>query len=68
MDMHATALRRLERELAVSEPIFERLNLHLGVLHELCTRGTVGLSAVRKDLLASELWTLLGGTSVVCGG
>ncbi|KAI0325453.1 hypothetical protein GY45DRAFT_1330264 [Cubamyces sp. BRFM 1775] len=60
MDVHATEMRRLVLELAVSEANLERLDTHLVALHELCTRENITLSAAREDLL-SELWTLLGG-------
>ncbi|KAH9902634.1 hypothetical protein C8Q73DRAFT_13011 [Cubamyces lactineus] len=60
MDVHATEMRRLVLELAVSEANLERLDTHLVALHELCTRENLTLSAAREDLLA-QLWTLLGG-------
>ncbi|KAI0636081.1 hypothetical protein C8Q77DRAFT_1216556 [Trametes polyzona] len=60
MDVHAAEMRRLILELEVSEANLERLDAHLTVLHELCTRENITLSAAREDLLA-QLWTLLGG-------
>ncbi|OJT02448.1 hypothetical protein TRAPUB_7015 [Trametes pubescens] len=60
MDVHAAEMRRLVLELDVSEKNLDRLDVHLGALHDLCTRENVGLTTVREDLLA-ELWTILGG-------
>lgn len=60
MDVHADEMRNLVLELEVSETNLNRLDTHLFLLHDLCTRENVALDAARDDLLA-ELWTFLGG-------
>ncbi|KAI0833648.1 hypothetical protein BC628DRAFT_1308328 [Trametes gibbosa] len=60
MDVHADEMRRLVLELEVSEANLDRLDTHLLMLHDLCTRENLALGADRDDLLA-QLWTRLGG-------
>ena len=60
LDVHAAELAKIVLELTAASANLEQLDERLGVLHELCARENIAVSAAR-DALLSELWTILGG-------
>ncbi|KAI1796945.1 hypothetical protein LXA43DRAFT_911221 [Ganoderma leucocontextum] len=60
MDVHASEMQRLILEVEVSSANLDALDAHLDMLHEICTRESLDMSAAR-DALLSDLWTILGG-------